>query len=170
LFEKHEQEQHNDSPLASNWKAQPQNKSFMKLFGYITGTNEESAKISMTVPVSTRVTQGESDQGQRITKEEMGFYVPEQFQDKTPQPMPDHDVAIKIRPEMVAYVRQFGGFAKDADWKEQKDALRKSLETREDFEQIDFEEYFRQGFDAPYKFWNRKNEVFFIKKTDQPTQ
>merc|ERR1711892_444794 len=35
-------------------KHQHQNKSFMKLFGYITGTNETGSKISMTVPVSTK--------------------------------------------------------------------------------------------------------------------
>jgi len=167
LFEKQENDKNNDSPLSSNWKEQPQNKSFMKLFGYITGTNEDSSKISMTVPVSTRVSQAESDQGHIVTQEEMGFYVPEQFQEETPQPKPDQEVAIKTRPEMVAYVRQFGGFAKEKDWKEQKEALRKSLENREDFGQIQTDEYFRQGFDAPYKFWNRKNEIFFIKKADE---
>merc|ERR1712037_947541 len=35
---------------------QTPNKSFMKLFGYISGANEDEAKISMTVPVSTKVT------------------------------------------------------------------------------------------------------------------
>merc|ERR1719384_310609 len=57
---------------------QTPNKSFMKLFGYISGANEDEAKISMTVPVATKVTaeEEENDEGGPLMKEEMGFYVP----------------------------------------------------------------------------------------------
>jgi len=65
---------------------------------------------------------------------------------------------------MVAFVRKFGGYAKDADWTEQRDSLIKELRTREDADTIDFDSYYRQGFDAPHKFWGRKNEVFVTKK------
>jgi len=41
---------------------------------------------------------------------------------------------------------------------------RKSLEGREDYDQIDFDHFYRNGYDAPFKFWNRKNEVYFVKK------
>eukprot|EP00092_Neocalanus_flemingeri_P034323 GFUD01037330.1.p1 GENE.GFUD01037330.1~~GFUD01037330.1.p1 ORF type:complete len:232 (-),score=65.00 GFUD01037330.1:158-853(-) len=142
------------------------NRSFMKLFGYITGANETGSKMSMTVPVSTKVTTKE-EEGAVIMKEEMGFYVPSNLQDSTPSPKVDQEVKIVTRPEMVAYVRQFGGFAKENDWQEQKETLKKDLEGREDFSHIVFDMHYRQGFDAPYKFWGRKNEVFFIKKTDE---
>jgi len=163
LHEKLDHETQNDMPMSKEWKQQPQNKSFMKLFGYITGTNETGSKISMTVPVSTKVTTEEQEDGV-VMKEEMGFYVPSEHQDSAPPPKADQEVTIVTRPEMIAYVREFGGFAKDKDWQEQKEQLKKDLEGREDFSQIDFEMYYRQGFDAPFKFWGRKNEVFFTKK------
>jgi len=164
LHEKKSHETQNDMPMTKEWKQQPQNKSFMKLFGYITGTNETGSKMSMTVPVSTKVTTEEQADGV-VMKEEMGFYVPTEHQEGAPPPTADQEVKIVTRPEMIAYVREFGGFAKDKDWEEQKEHLKKDLEGRDDFNHIDFDMYYRQGFDAPFKFWGRKNEVFFTKKS-----
>jgi len=139
---------------------QTPNKSFMKLFGYIQGANEDEAKISMTVPVSTKVTTLTDEDGP-VQREEMGFYVPVSHQEAPPNPK--GEVTIVTRPEMTVFVRTFGGFAKDKDWEEQREQLMASLRGREDFGDINTKEYFRQGFDAPFKFWNRKNEVFLVK-------
>ena len=92
----------------------------------------------MTVPVSTRVTTSE----EKVT-EEMGFYVPTEHQAAAPAPMDNTGVKIVTRPEMVAFVRKFGGYAKDADWTEQRDSLIKELKTREDADTIDFDSYYR---------------------------
>lgn len=156
----------NDLPVSRGWNQQPQNTSFRKLFRYITGENEGGAKISMTVPVSTKVTTEHHLDG-ALVKEEMGFYVPTEHQDLAPQPTSHTDVNIVTRPEMVAYVREFGGFAKEEDWQEQRELLRRDLQAREDYGQIDFDTFYRQGFDAPFKFWSRKNEVFFTKKQSE---
>jgi len=152
---------HNDMPGSSSFNntRQSQSMAFRKLFGYISGANESGSKISMTVPVSTRVTTSEES-----VTEEMGFYVPTEHQTAAPAPMDNTGVKIVTRPEMVAFVRQFGGYAKDADWTDQRDNLVRDLKTREDADTIDFDSYYRQGFDAPYKFWGRKNEVFVTKK------
>jgi len=162
VHEKHESQVNNDMSMSND---QPQNRSFRKLFSYITGANETGAKISMTVPVSTKVT-AEHMEDKVIMKEEMGFYVPSEFQESAPPPKADQDVKIILRPEMIAYVREFSGYAKDKDWQEQKEQLRKDLEGRDDFGDINFDMYYRQGFDSPFKFWGRKNEVFFVKKSE----
>lgn len=156
---------HNDMPLSSNYNDQPQNGSFMKLFRYISGANEPGSKISMTVPVATKVTMDSNDQGP-VIREEMGFYVPTEHQDTTPAPASGSDVNIVTRPDMVAYVRKFGGYAKDADWSSQREQLIADLKNRKDADTIDFDSFYRLGYDAPYKFWGRKNEVFVIKKSD----
>merc|ERR1712212_1242355 len=152
VHEKHEYQVNNDMSMSDD---QPQNRSFRKLFSYITGANETGAKISMTVPVSTKV-----------TAEDMGFYVPSELQESVPPPKADQNVKVILRPEMTAYVREFSGYAKDKDWQEQKKKLRKDLEGRDDFGDINFDMYYRQGFDSPFKFWGRKNEVFFVKKSE----
>ena len=140
MHEKHDFQGNNDMPMSKEWKQQPQNKSFMKLFGYISGANEDNAKISMTVPVSTKVSTEAQNDG-IIIKEEMGFYVPTEYQESTPEP--HNEVKLVTRPEMVAYVREFGGYAKDKDWQDQKELLKKDLEERDDFDKIDFDTYFR---------------------------
>merc|ERR1712222_217399 len=78
---------------------QTPNKSFMKLFGYISGANEDEAKISMTVPVATKVTaeEEENEEGGPLMKEEMGFYVPTSHQESPPKPK--GEVTIVTRPE-----------------------------------------------------------------------
>merc|ERR1711997_662275 len=124
---------------------QTPNKSFMKLFGYISGANEEE----------------ENEEGGPLMKEEMGFYVPTSHQESPPKPK--GEVTIVTRPEMTVFVRTFGGFAKDNGWEKQRDQLMASLRGREDFEAINTKEYYRVGYDAPFKFWNRKNEVFVVK-------
>jgi len=119
---------------------QSQSQAFRKLFRYITGNNEGEQKVSMTCPVSTLVT---PEAGQDARKGEMGFYVPTELQDSAPAP--HDDVTIVIRPAMTAFVRQFGGFAKDETWEEQRLLLKKDLESRPDYEEIDTESYYRQG-------------------------
>ena len=141
VHEKTLNQTNNDMPMSENWKQNPQNKSFMKLFAYISGENESRSKISMTVPVSTKVTTEENGGGGLVMKEEMGFYVPSNLQMNTPEPKAE--VNVVVRPEMVAYVKEFGGYAKDKDWQEQKDQLKKDLEDRNDFQDIDFDMYYR---------------------------
>ena len=78
-----------------------------------------------------------------VVKEEMGFYVPSDHQEAPPQPSSNTEVNIVTRAEMVAFVREFGGYAKEQDWNTQKDLLRKDLESREDYQHIDFDSFFR---------------------------
>merc|ERR1712168_162979 len=124
-------------------KKKPQNKMFMKLFRYISGVNKERQEIEMTVPVLSTMTPMEGKM-----KKQMCFYLTKEAQKNPPQPE-DPDVKIDQNKEMVVFVKQFGGYAmKDSVWADE----------------VDFSKYLTAGYDSPMKFWNRRNEVMFIKK------
>merc|ERR1712002_1124717 len=67
--------------------------------------------------------------------------------------------------EMVVFVKQFGGYAmKDSVWAKEAQKFAEELSDRAD--EVEFTPYLTAGYDSPMKFWNRRNEVMFI-KTDQ---
>lgn len=52
--------------------------------------------------------------------------------------------------------------AKDADWKREFEFLKSKIENHDD---IDLSEYHRAGYDPPFKPFNRRNEVWIVKKS-----
>merc|ERR1712215_323073 len=143
-----------------SWKNKPENKMFMKLFRYIAGVNKERQEIEMTVPVLSTMTPMEGKM-----KKQMCFYLTKEAQKNPPQPE-DPDVKIDQNKEMVVFVKQFGGYAmKDSVWA--KEALKFGEELQDRADEVDFSKYLTAGYDSPMKFWNRRNEVMFIKKTDE---
>merc|ERR1712034_75325 len=126
-----------------SWKKKPENQMFMKLFRYISGVNKERQEIEMTVPVLSKMTPMDG---------------------KMNKPQPE-DPAVKIEEnkEMVVFVKQFGGYAmQDSTWA--KEALKFSEELADRADEVEFSPYFTAGYDSPMKFWNRRNEVMFLKK------
>ena len=73
---------------------------FMSLFRYISGANANSEKITMTVPVSTKMTKIDENSYEK----EMCFYLDEEHQSSPPSPT-DPDVYIVNRPAMTIYTR-----------------------------------------------------------------
>merc|ERR1711887_511521 len=141
-------------------KKKPQNRMFMKLFRYISGVNKERQEIEMTVPVLSTMTPMEGKM-----KKQMCFYLTKEAQKNPPQPE-DPDVKIDQNKEMVVFVKQFGGYAmKDSVWA--KEALKFGEELQDRADEVDFSKYLTAGYDSPMKFWNRRNEVMFIKKADE---
>ncbi|GFY36026.1 heme-binding protein 1 [Trichonephila clavipes] len=59
-------------------------------------------------------------------------------------------------------VKTFGGIAKDVDWKREFEALKSKIDNPDD---VDLSEYHRAGYDPPFKPFNRRNEVWIVKKT-----
>merc|ERR1712088_492888 len=115
--------------------------------------------IEMTVPVLSTMTPMEGKM-----KKQMCFYLTKEAQKNPPQPE-DPDVKIDQNKEMVVFVKQFGGYAmKDSVWA--KEALKFGEELQDRADEVDFTPYLTAGYDSPMKFWNRRNEVMFI-KTDQ---
>merc|ERR1711872_652950 len=142
-----------------SWKKKPGNQMFMKLFRYISGVNKERQEIDMTVPVLSKMTPMEGKM-----KKQMCFYLTKEAQKNPPQPE-DPDVKIEQNKEMVVFVKQFGGYAMmDSVWDKEASKFAEELADRAD--EVEFSSYLTAGYDSPMKFWNRRNEVMFIKKND----
>jgi hypothetical protein len=140
----------------------PSNGLFMRLFGYISGRNTANKNIPMTAPVLTAYSMDSNPVGSNskalIT---MAFYVPRINQDETPKPSSE-DVILNNMPEMTVAVARFGGFAKFSDYARNRDRLIKALGNESiSFDTINFS---TAGYDAPFKPFSRRNEVWLIKK------
>ena len=120
---------------------------FRRLAGYIFGGNEEGKSIPMTAPV--RMEMGSKGSS-------MSFVMPENFeQSSLPKPKDSKIQIQKSAPQYVAVI-SFNGYANDENIKEHRDMLLKLM--REKGIQV-AGEYSFLGYNAPYQFWARKNEV-----------
>ena len=133
-----------------------QNDMFMSLFNYITGKNETGAKIPMTVPVSMLNKPIDEE-----TKEmEMSFYLDAKQQDNPPKPN-NPALYITNRPELTVYTRTVGGFMNETKWRKEMEELDELIKAKG--LKIDESHYYTNGYDAPFKLWNRRNEVWRVK-------
>ncbi|XP_064620180.1 heme-binding protein 2-like [Lineus longissimus] len=133
-------------------------KMFRKLFNYIQRGNVAAAKIPMTAPVTMRIIPGQGPAcEQNFT---MSFFVAGDFS-AAPKPNAT-DVFLNQTPEVVAYVRQFDGYAMSfSTWRTQALALAKAINDSSLYHQ-NF--YYTAGYNSPFQIVNRHNEVWFIKK------
>ena len=120
---------------------------FNKLAGYIFGGNDEGKSIAMTAPVRMEM----SDKGST-----MSFVMPEKYQaSDLPKPKDASVQIVKSSPQYVAVVR-FGGYADDEKINEHRAILLKLIENKG----IKVTgEYTFLGYNAPFQFWGRTNEV-----------
>ena len=107
-----------DERLVVQTKYGDQNGGFRKLFNYISGSNKDSEKIAMTIPV----TQSEVDEGMV-----MQFYLPSRF-DKTNTPLPDNE-SLEISSIDAGYygVIRFSGRSKEKNFNKHSEILKKEL-------------------------------------------
>ena len=118
---------------------------FGKLFRYISGSNESEEKIAMTAPVYMNE-----------DKSEMAFVMPlDVHQRGAPEPM-GKNVSLRItEPRYVAAIR-YGGYTNASKEVTHTKRLMKALEDNS-IEAKGAVEFL--GYDSPYKFYNRRNEV-----------
>ena len=118
---------------------------FGKLFRYISGSNEAEEKIAMTAPVYMNK-----------DKSEMAFVMPLDVHQKgAPEPMGEN-VSLRItEPRYVAAIR-YGGYTNASKEATHTKRLMKALEDNS-IEAKGAVEFL--GYDSPYKFYNRRNEV-----------
>ena len=120
---------------------------FRKLAGYIFGGNEQKQSIAMTAPVRMEMT----DKGST-----MSFVMPDKYKESDlPKPNDASVQIVKSSPQYVAAIT-FGGYADDEKIKEKRDQLLKLIQEKG----IKVTgEYTFLGYNAPFQFWSRKNEI-----------
>ncbi len=123
------------------------NSGFRKIAGYIFGNNESSAKIAMTAPVHMDINEKGSS---------MSFVMPSEYTlDKLPRPV-DGRIELHESPAVYMAAIEFSGFASDQKIKQYADQLSQSLK-KNGIKMIGNPTYL--GYNAPYEFIGRKNEV-----------
>ena len=123
------------------------NSGFRKLAGYIFGGNDQGKSIAMTSPVRMEMREKGSS---------MSFVMPEKYQESDlPKPKDSGVHIVKSSPQYVAVIR-FGGYADDEKIKEKRDQLLQLIQSNGIKVAGD---YTYLGYNAPYQFWGRTNEV-----------
>lgn len=121
-------------------------KGFRNVASYIFGGNDQNKQISMTSPVLASIEDTMS----------MSFIMPSKYE-LIDLPNPENEnVKLLMQPERIMATISFGGFANDYDIKYYTKLLKEQLI----IEGIDpnGDVYF-QGYDPPFKLFNRTNEV-----------
>ena len=132
------------------------NEAFEMLFNYISGQNDKQTKIPMASPVATKIEPGQNGQPSNYT---ILFFTPFEFKEDTPKPT-NPKLAIVDLPAITAYVISFEGFERDTQLLEYAEKLRSDLERdNEDYVKGAF---FTAGYDPPYRFIGRHNEVWYL--------
>ncbi len=120
---------------------------FRRLAGYIFGGNDQAKSIPMTAPV--RMEMGAKGSS-------MSFVMPERFSENNlPKPKDSKIQIQKSAPQYVAVI-SFNGYANDERIREHRDLLLKLIQAKGI--QVSGE-YSFLGYNAPYQFWGRRNEV-----------
>ena len=120
---------------------------FRKLASFIFGGNTDNKKIAMTSPVHMDINDSLSS---------MSFVMPASYKkDNLPKPT-DGSISITTTKQEYVAAIQFGGYAND-------DEIKKYATKLENFLKDNKMEYYRNfrflGYDPPYQFWERKNEI-----------
>jgi hypothetical protein len=123
------------------------NGGFRKLAGYIFGGNDQGKSIAMTAPVRMEI----SDTGSS-----MSFVMPEKYKESDlPKPKDTSVHIVQSSPQYVAVIR-FGGYADNEKIHEKRDFLLKLIQ-KKGIKVLG--EYTFLGYNAPFQFWGRTNEV-----------
>lgn len=124
-------------------------KGFRNVANYIFGGNNENKQISMTSPVMSSIEDSMS----------MSFIMPSEYKlSELPTPN-NQNVKLSTQPEQTMAVISFGGFANDYDIKYYTKILKEQL-IKEGIN-ANGKIYF-QGYDPPFKLFNRTNEVAIV--------
>ena len=133
------------APMIKVSSNQSRNNNFGKLFRYIAGNNNNEVKIAMTTPVYM------SDQSKT-----MEFVLPKKFlSGEIPVPN-DNDLEAYIsKPKYYAAIK-YSGYSNN---KKEENYRQELVNALQHSNLKILSEYFVLSYDAPTKFYNRRNEV-----------
>lgn len=142
-------------PVTNYWQNRVDNrKAFYKLFGYITGLNDQATKMPMTAPVLKYHMKDTAI---------MAFMIPFQLYGKAPEPTED-GVRLFTSPPRMVYVKKFSGEGWNPDYvhaakiKELRDDLKADNITITD------DTFYVAGYDGPsVRNYNKHHEVWIAK-------
>lgn len=134
-----------------NYKTSPL---FQKLFRYIDHGNTENKKIPMTAPVVTMIVPTSGN----MANISMYFMIPFALQGNPPQPNAT-DVTIEHAPVFTVYVKSYSGFNLFHQADKQLAQLKQQLGS---LNKYDTTVYYTAGYDSPFSFTNRHNEVWLM--------
>ena len=120
---------------------------FRKLASFIFGGNNGNKNIAMTTPVHMNINEAQSS---------MSFVMPSNYnKDNLPKPN-DASIAIETTTEEYVAAIRFGGYTNDELIKTYAAKLATALTAKG----IEYYGNFRfLGYNAPYQFWGRRNEI-----------
>jgi hypothetical protein len=116
-------------------------------------------KIDMTVPVTTKVEPGAGPNCESSFT--VSFFIPPEYQENPLQPK-NPKVFIEERPGFEAYVRKFGGYAKEESWVTEAQKLSEDLRDKTEDVRVDY--WYTVGYNSPFQLFGRTNEVWFVKQ------
>ena len=131
---------------------------FARLFDYISGANDQAAKIAMTAPVMTAVHPGTGPHSN--TTFTVAFFLPTALHTAAPTPSAP-EVYVESYPAVKVAALSFGGFAMGWPvWKPHFAALAAKLQAQG----IQFREtpLVTAGYDGPQRNYNRHNEAWYL--------
>lgn len=123
----------------------------------------QNQKIKMTAPVLMVYKNMNNELINKNSNVEasMLFYVPKAQQDNTPLPK-QSDQFLKSEPEAIVATYRFDGWASVSDFIAKRDKLIQMLgDNAKDYDTINM---ITASYDSPMTLFNRRNEVFLVKK------
>ncbi|XP_072015642.1 uncharacterized protein [Amphiura filiformis] len=141
---------------------------YMKLYRYINGHNSNRTRITRTIPVHTQVQSNSRDRRwfERYDYT-VAFYLPKDVQSYPPTPK-DPALVLNHYGAGYYYAHNFRGYALEFNIWEYLDELTNTLDLSDEFYQT---EYFKVNvYDAPWRFFNRRNDIVVAMDTELLSQ